>query len=90
MQKKIPMRTCVGCLKSFPGNELIRLVRVKTEDGVQYMVNPTGRKNGRSAYLCKNSECLAKAKKNRGFHRSLKESIPDSCYDEIERILEIE
>ena len=59
--KKIPMRKCIACGVSRPKQELIRIVN--GEEGA--VVDPTGRKNGRGAYLCKNTDCFALAKKKR-------------------------
>ena len=48
--KKIPMRKCLGCMQSFPKKELIRVVRTKES---QVLIDLTGKKSGRGAYLCK-------------------------------------
>ena len=47
--KKIPMRMCVACREMKPKKELIRVVR--TPEG-EVLLDPTGRRNGRGAYLC--------------------------------------
>ncbi len=60
--KKIPMRRCIVCGTSLPKQELIRIVT--GEDGV-VVVDPTGRKNGRGAYICRNMDCAAKAGKKK-------------------------
>ena len=44
-----------------------------------------GKKNGRGAYLCKQRECLLKARKNKGLERSFKMSIPNEVYDNLEK-----
>lgn len=49
------------------------------------MLDATGRKNGRGAYLCKSLDCLKKARKNRGLERSFQMSIPDEVYDSLEK-----
>ena len=82
--RKEPLRTCVGCRESKPKKELIRVVR--TPEG-NLILDATGRKNGRGAYLCKNTECLQKARKNRGLSRSLNTDIPEEIYDELEKEL---
>ena len=53
------------------------------EEGI--VLDVTGRKNGRGAYLCISRECLLKAKKNRGLERSFKMSIPEDVYDCLEK-----
>ena len=78
--KKIPMRQCVGCGEMKAKKELIRVI--KTEEEV--LLDTTGRKNGRGAYICANPECLKKARKSKGLERSLKASIPDEVYENLE------
>ena len=56
--KKIPMRQCVGCREMKPKRELIRVIRT-SEDEI--LIDATGKKNGRGAYICPNRECLEKA-----------------------------
>ncbi len=79
--RKIPMRTCVGCRSKKMKKELIRVL--KTPEG-EIHLDPTGRQNGRGAYICADPGCLAKARKNRGIERSLGCSIPDEVYDRLE------
>ena len=79
--KKIPMRQCVGCGEMKAKKELIRVI--KTEEEV--LLDTTGRKNGRGAYICANPECLKKARKSKGLERSLKASIPDEGYENLEK-----
>ncbi len=56
--KKIPMRKCVGCQEMKEKKSLIRVV--KTAEG-DIILDDTGKKNGRGAYICKSLECLKKA-----------------------------
>ena len=60
--KKIPMRMCVGCGEMKPKKELIRIV---TNPEGNVSVDPTGKKAGRGAYICKSTECLKKAGKSK-------------------------
>ena len=78
--KKIPMRQCVGCREMKPKRKLIRVIRT-SEDEI--LIDATGKKNGRGAYICPNRECLEKAVKNKGLERSLK--IPQEIYEDFER-----
>lgn len=71
--KKVPMRQCVGCHNMVSKREMIRVI--KTSDG-QIMLDATGKKNGRGAYICNSRECLEKAIKSRSLERSLKAAIP--------------
>jgi predicted RNA-binding protein YlxR (DUF448 family) len=59
--KKIPMRRCVGCMTSYPKNEVVRIV---VEDG-KPVIDLTGKKNGRGAYLCRSLDCFEMAKKKK-------------------------
>ena len=80
MAKKIPLRQCVGCSKMKGKKEMMRVLKT-AEDGI--ILDMTGKKNGRGAYLCMERECLKKARKNKGLERSLKMSIPDEIYDNL-------
>ena len=79
--KKIPMRMCTGCGEMKPKRELVRIV--KTSEG-EISVDMTGRKNGRGAYICKNLDCLKKARKIKRIDRAFECKIPDEVYDRLE------
>ena len=61
--RKVPLRKCVGCGEMKPKKELIRVVRC--EDG-NFVLDATGKKNGRGAYICNSGDCLGKAVKRTG------------------------
>lgn len=82
MSKKIPLRQCVGCGEMKGKKDMMRVL--KTPEG-PIVLDVTGKKNGRGAYLCKSEECLKKARKNKGLERSFKMSIPDEVYEGLER-----
>ncbi|MCI5839168.1 MAG: YlxR family protein [Peptoniphilaceae bacterium] len=84
-QKKIPIRKCVICAENKPKKDLIRIVNNK-EEGIS--VDPTGKKNGRGAYICRSVECLEKAKKTKKLDKIFKTKIDDSVYEEIEAYVE--
>ena len=65
--RKIPMRMCLGCHEMKPKKELLRIVRTPEGD---VEVDPTGKRNGRGAYLCPNSTCLQTAVKERRFRKA--------------------
>ena len=71
--KKVPLRKCIGCNEMKNKKEMMRVL--KTPEG-EIVLDVTGRKNGRGAYLCFSKECLQKAIKNKGLERSLKMQIP--------------
>ena len=83
MHKKIPLRQCVGCGEMKGKKEMIRVVKTPEET---FVLDATGKRNGRGAYICKNKECLVKAIKTKGLERSFKMSIPA----EVSRSLEEE
>ena len=85
MAKKIPMRQCVGCGEMKSKKDMMRVLR--SEDG-SIVLDMVGRKNGRGAYLCKDKECLLKARKSKGLERSLKMSIPQEIYENLEKEFE--
>ena len=76
--KKVPVRRCVGCNESKPKKELVRIVR--TAEG-EISVDLTGKKSGRGAYLCPQTDCLRKAIKSKALDRGLNCQIPQEIYD---------
>ena len=88
MNKKIPLRQCVGCNEMKSKKEMLRVLKTAEEEVV---LDTTGKMNGRGAYLCKNAECLKKAMKHKGIERSLKMAIEKSVYEKLEKeFLDIE
>ena len=85
MQKKIPMRQCMGCRERREKRQLIRVVR-GTDGNVS--LDFSGKLNGRGAYICSNMECLKKARKSKALDRSLEVTIPEEVYDRLEKEME--
>ena len=83
--RKIPMRQCIGCGEKKCKRDMIRILR--TTEG-EIVLDATGRKNGRGAYLCGSTECLKKAEKSRGLERSLKTVIPADVYESLKKEIE--
>ena len=79
------MRQCVGCREMKPKRELIRIIRTAEEE---LLIDATGKKNGRGAYICPNRDCLKKAVKSKGLERSLKIAIPQEIYQDFEKEME--
>lgn len=75
--KKIPQRMCNGCMEMKPKKELIRIV--KSSDG-EVSVDLTGKKPGRGAYICRNSQCLEKAYKSKKLNKSLEANISEEVF----------
>lgn len=80
--KKIPMRQCIGCGEMKSKREMMRVLRT-TENEI--ILDTTGRKNGRGAYLCTNPECFRKAVKSKGLERALKTPVPAEVYESLEK-----
>lgn len=83
--KKIPLRQCVGCGEMQSKKNMMRVLKT-TENEI--VLDTTGKKNGRGAYLCVSGECLKKARKNKGLERSFKMSISSGIYDALEKEFE--
>lgn len=79
------MRKCAGCGEMKQKKEMIRVLRT-AEEGI--LLDATGKKNGRGAYLCFSRECLEKAVKSRGLERSLKTPVPPQVYESLMKELE--
>ena len=84
-ERKIPVRQCLGCNEHKPKLELIRVVRAP-DGGIS--LDLTGKKSGRGAYICKNAQCLKKARKSKRIESSLECRISDELYQRMEEELE--
>ena len=60
VKKKTPQRQCVGCGEMKNKRDMIRIL--KTAEG-EIVLDATGKKNGRGAYICHSKECFQKAVK---------------------------
>ncbi len=80
--RKVPMRKCIGCGEMRGKKEMMRVL--KTPEG-EFLLDVTGKKNGRGAYLCFSRECLKKAIKGKGLERSFKQPIPKEVYEKLEK-----
>lgn len=86
MQKKIPLRQCLGCREMKPKRELIRVVRPPEGD---IHLDLRGRANGRGAYLCPSRDCLRKAVRSKALERAFGTAIPQEVYAALEAELEV-
>ncbi|MBQ3571639.1 MAG: YlxR family protein [Clostridia bacterium] len=84
MNKSKPIRTCIACRQEFEKNQLLRIVR--TPEG-NYIVDKTGKANGRGAYICNSVECAKKLKKNRLLNRAFGTAISEETYQAVEEAL---
>ena len=80
MVKKIPQRMCLGCQERKNKKELIRIVR--TPEG-EIVIDPTGKKNGRGAYICPDLNCLEATIKSKRLEKSLEVEISDEVFPSL-------
>ncbi len=85
MQKKIPMRQCLGCREMKPKRELIRVVR-SPEGNIS--LDFKGKASGRGAYICPDPNCLKKAVKARALERAFSAQIPPEIYEKLNEEME--
>ncbi len=85
MEKKIPMRQCLGCREMKPKKELIRVVR-SPEGNIS--LDFKGKASGRGAYVCPEAQCLKKAIKAKALERAFSTQIPTEIYQALEKEME--
>ena len=78
--KNVPFRKCVATGEQLPKIELIRIVWII--DG-EVSVDPTGKKNGRGAYLKRSLDAIELAKKKKILNRVLEAELPEEVYEEL-------
>ena len=83
--RRIPQRQCVGCRTMKDKKALVRVVKTPENEVV---LDLTGKKSGRGAYVCPDIACLKKARKSRALERALELTIPDAVYDAMEAQME--
>lgn len=83
-KRKIPMRKCVASQEMFPKKELIRIVRTPENDVV---IDPTGKKSGRGAYLCADLSYIEMAQKKKALDRALKVKVDSALYEELKEFV---
>ena len=83
--RKIPMRMCVGCREMKEKKELIRVVRSPEGD---VSLDPTGKKSGRGAYVCRDPNCLKRAIKQRQLERQLDAALSPEAAEALQAELE--
>ncbi len=84
--KRVPVRMCTGCKNHLPKRELVRVVR--SPEG-EITLDTTGKKPGRGAYVCRQVDCLRKARKMKSFERVFACQIPQEVYDRLEEEMQI-
>ena len=84
VNKKVPERKCIGCSEKKAKTDLIRIVRLPDEKGVE--IDRTGKKSGRGAYICPSAACLKKARKR--LELNLECKIPEEVFQNLENEIE--
>ena len=85
--RKIPLRMCVGCREMKEKRELIRIVRTPEGEAV---LDATGKRSGRGAYVCRQADCLKRSIKQKQLERQLEitltPEIVEALTAEMERL----
>lgn len=79
-----PERTCTGCRKKFPKEELIRVSNYRR----QVRIDCDKKDPGRGAYVCPKTECFEKSLKSRGFNRAWHKGITAEQETELRKEFE--
>lgn len=77
-EKKLVLRTCVVSKEVCEKKDLFRVVRTPLGEVI---LDPTGKANGRGAYVKKSAEVILKAKKSKALDKKLEVNVPDSIYE---------
>lgn len=78
--RKIPLRKSVVSGEIIDKRDLLRIV--KNKEG-QVFIDPSGKANGRGAYIKLDNEEAALAKKKQVFHRAFSMDVDSAFYDEL-------
>ncbi len=84
-KRKIPLRTCVVTGEKLDKRDLLRIVKDK-EGNVS--VDLTGKKNGRGAYIKRDTNVLDEAIKKKSLARKLECDISNEVYEKIREVIE--
>lgn len=82
--KHLPMRTCVSCRETKSKRELLRIVR--TPDG-HVLIDATGKKSGRGAYLCARLSCWEQAIKKKRLEQEFEVTISEEDRAELDAFI---
>ena len=79
-KRKIPQRTCIGCRTVRPKRDLVRIVR--TPEG-EVLLDSTGKRSGRGAYVCPDESCVEQAFRKKQLERALEVTITPEVIDRL-------
>lgn len=76
-RKHVPLRSCIACRQRYPKRELIRVIRTPER---KVEIDPTGKRPGRGAYLCRKGQCWEVALQPQRLSQALKCAVsPDEA-----------
>ena len=78
--KTTPRRMCVACRGLFDKKDLLRVV--KTPEG-DVVLDRTGKKSGRGAYVCDNEECIKRCVKGKLLNKTFKTFLSEEVYEKL-------
>ena len=84
-KRKVPLRVCIGCQEKKAKKELVRIVRTPEGDIV---LDLTGKKAGRGAYLCPCEACLQKAVKGKRLEKNLQQAVSAELLEDITKAMQ--
>jgi len=90
-QRHVPLRSCVVCRTTSDKRTLLRVVRLPEQDGGAIVVDRTGKRSGRGAYVCPSSDCIDAAKRQKRFVHALSAvagSIAEELFVELKELAE--
>ncbi|MCC6731490.1 MAG: YlxR family protein [Chthonomonadales bacterium] len=83
--RHIPLRMCAACRTSGDKRGLLRVVR---SPAGEVAIDPSGKANGRGAYVCAAAACIEMARRKRSLERGLKVPVPQDVFDALLRSAE--
>jgi uncharacterized protein len=84
-KRKIPLRMCLGCQEMKPKREMMRVVRTPEN---KLVLDSTGKKSGRGAYVCPTEACFAAAIKGKRLEKALECQVTEQLLDDLKKELE--
>lgn len=83
-KRKVPLRKCIVTRELKPKDDLIRIVRNKEGE---VSIDPTGKKNGRGAYLQKDSKVIGMAQESHALEKQFSVKIDPTIYEQLNKLV---
>jgi predicted RNA-binding protein YlxR (DUF448 family) len=84
--KHVPLRTCISCRETKPKRELLRVVRTPGPDE-HVVIDATGKKSGRGAYICARLSCWETAVKQKRLEQEFQLTLSEEDRAGLERYI---